>query len=89
MTTGYTVSAYDDYELSYEYPDHEKHSISRVMHCGRRRRSSRWVSWSSRRRAFEICWAPDLMFTNTIVFALLADFLLLPPLLMAVDRKNS
>ena len=30
-----------------------------------------------------------LMVTITIVFALLADFLLLPPLLMAIDRRKS
>ena len=38
---------------------------------------------------FEVSWALGLMVTITIVFALLADFLLLPPLLMAIDRKNS
>ena len=38
---------------------------------------------------FEVSWALGLMVTLTIVFALLADFLLLPPLLMAIDRKNS
>ena len=30
-----------------------------------------------------------LLVTSTIVFALLADFLLLPPLLMAIDRRKS
>ena len=36
---------------------------------------------------FELSWALGLLIT--IVFALLADFLLLPPLLMAIDRKKS
>ena len=36
---------------------------------------------------FEISWALGLLVTLTIFIALLADFLLLPPLLMAVDRK--
>ena len=38
---------------------------------------------------YEASWALGLMVTITIVFALIADFLLLPPLLMAIDRKNS
>ena len=38
---------------------------------------------------FEISWALGLMVTITILFALLADFLLLPPLLIAIDRKKS
>ena len=38
---------------------------------------------------FELSWALGLLITITIVFALLADFLLLPPLLMAIDRKKS
>ena len=38
---------------------------------------------------FELSWALGLLITITIVFALLADFLLLPPLLMAIDRKRS
>ena len=37
---------------------------------------------------FEVSWSLGLMVTGTILFALLADFLLLPPLLMAVDRKK-
>ena len=37
---------------------------------------------------FEVSWSLGLMVTGTIVFALLADFLLLPPLLMAIDRKK-
>ena len=37
---------------------------------------------------FEVSWALGLMVTMTIVFALLADFLLLPPLLMAIDRRK-
>ena len=37
---------------------------------------------------FEVSWALGLMVTITIVFALLADFLLLPPLLIAIDRKK-
>ena len=38
---------------------------------------------------FEVSWALGLLVTLTIVFALLADFLLLPPLLMALDRRKS
>ena len=38
---------------------------------------------------FEVSWALGLMVTMTIGFALLADFLLLPPLLMAIDRRNT
>ena len=38
---------------------------------------------------FELSWALGLLLTMTIVFALLADFLLLPPLLMAIDRRKS
>ena len=37
---------------------------------------------------FELSWALGLLITITIVFALLADFLRLPPLLMAIDRKK-
>ena len=37
---------------------------------------------------FELSRALGLLVTSTIVFALLADFLLLPPLLMAIDRKR-
>ena len=37
---------------------------------------------------FEVSWALGLMVAITLVFALLADFLLLPPLLMAIDRKK-
>ena len=37
---------------------------------------------------FEVSWALGLLVTITIVFALLADFLLLPPLLMAIDRRK-
>jgi predicted RND superfamily exporter protein len=37
---------------------------------------------------FEVSWALGLMVTMTIVLALLADFLLLPPLLMAIDRER-
>ena len=37
---------------------------------------------------FELSWALGLMVATTIVFALLADFLLLPPLLMAIDRRK-
>ena len=37
---------------------------------------------------FESSWAMGLLIMLTIVFALLADFLLLPPLLMAVDRRK-
>ena len=38
---------------------------------------------------FEISWVNGLLVSSTIVFALLADFLLLPPLLMAIDRRKS
>ena len=38
---------------------------------------------------FEVSWALGLLVTITISFALLADFLLLPPLLMAIDRRKS
>ena len=38
---------------------------------------------------FEVSWALGLLVTITIAFALLADFLLLPPLLMAIDRRKS
>ena len=37
---------------------------------------------------FESSWAMGLLIMLTIVFALLADFLLLPPLLMAIDRRK-
>ena len=37
---------------------------------------------------FESSWALGLLVMLTIVFALLADFLLLPPLLMALDRRK-
>ena len=37
---------------------------------------------------FELSWALGLLVTITIVFALLTDFLLLPPLLMAIDGKR-
>ena len=37
---------------------------------------------------FELSWALGLLITITLVFALLADFLLLPPLLMAIDRRK-
>ena len=37
---------------------------------------------------FEVSWSLGLMVTGTIGFALAADFLLLPPLLMALDRKK-
>ena len=38
---------------------------------------------------FELSWVLGLMVTITIVFAIAADFLLLPPLLMAIDRRKS
>ena len=38
---------------------------------------------------FELSWALGLLVTLTLVFALLADFLLLPPLLMAIDRRKT
>ena len=36
---------------------------------------------------FEVSWSLGLLVTMTILLALAADFLLLPTLLMAVDRK--
>lgn len=38
---------------------------------------------------FEVSWALGLLVTGTILFALLGDFLLLPTLLMALDRSES
>ena len=38
---------------------------------------------------FELSWALGLLVTTTIIFALAADFLLLPTLLIAIDRRNS
>ena len=38
---------------------------------------------------FEVSWALGLMVATTLVFALIADFLLLPPLLMAIDRRKA
>ena len=37
---------------------------------------------------FEVSWALGLLVTITIIFALAADFLLLPTLLIAIDRRN-
>jgi predicted RND superfamily exporter protein len=37
---------------------------------------------------FQVSWALGLLVTITIIFALVADFLLLPPLLMAIDRRK-
>ncbi len=37
---------------------------------------------------FEVSWALGLLVTTTILFALIADFLLLPTLLIAIDRRN-
>ena len=37
---------------------------------------------------FEVSWSLGLLVTLTIALALLADFLLLPPLLMFIDRKK-
>ena len=37
---------------------------------------------------FEVSWALGILVSTTLVVALLADFLLLPPLLMALDRKR-
>ena len=37
---------------------------------------------------FEVSWALGLLVTFTILFALAADFLLLPPLLIAIDRRD-
>ena len=38
---------------------------------------------------FEVSWSLGLLVAITLFFALLADLLLLPPLLMAVDRKRT
>lgn len=38
---------------------------------------------------FEVSWSLGLLVAITLFFAMLADFLLLPPLLMAVDRKRT
>ncbi len=38
---------------------------------------------------FELSWALGFLVSITIVFALAADFLLLPPLLIAIDRRKS
>ena len=38
---------------------------------------------------FEVSWSLGILVTMTIVLALAADFLLLPTLLIAVDRKRS
>lgn len=38
---------------------------------------------------FEVSWALGLLVSLTISFALLADFLFLPPLLMLLDRRKS
>ena len=37
---------------------------------------------------FEVSWSLGLLVTLTIALALLADFLLLPPLLMIIDRRK-
>ena len=37
---------------------------------------------------FEVSWALGILVSITLVVALFADFLLLPPLLMAIDRKR-
>ncbi len=37
---------------------------------------------------YSLSWALGLLVTTTIVFALVADFLLLPTLLIALDRRN-
>ncbi len=37
---------------------------------------------------FEVSWALGLLVAITLIFALFADFLLLPPLLMAIDRRR-
>ena len=38
---------------------------------------------------FQVSWALGLLVTITIIFALVADFLLLPTLLIAIDRRKS
>ena len=38
---------------------------------------------------FEVSWSLGLLVAITLFFAMLADFLLLPPLLMALDRKRT
>ena len=37
---------------------------------------------------FEVSWALGLLVTTTILFAVIADFLLLPALLIAIDRRD-
>ena len=38
---------------------------------------------------FEVSWSLGLLVTTTLFFALLADFLLLPPLLLTLDRRTA
>ena len=38
---------------------------------------------------FEVSWSLGLLVTMTIILALAADFLLLPSLLLAVDRSKA
>lgn len=38
---------------------------------------------------FAVTWMLGMMLTITVIFALVADFLFLPPLLLAIDRRKS
>lgn len=38
---------------------------------------------------FAVTWMLGMMLTITVIFALIADFLFLPPLLLAIDRRKS
>ena len=48
-----------------------------------------WLSGIRHIGDLRVSWALGLLVTTTIVFALVADFLLLPTLLIAIDRRNS
>ena len=38
---------------------------------------------------FAVTWMLGMLLTITVIFALIADFLFLPPLLLAIDRRNT
>ena len=60
-----------------------------AMRCGPRPWSCRRAFLVFTASGFELSWVLGLLVTITIIFALLADFLLLPILLIAIDRKIS
>ena len=64
-------------------------SVRWAMRCSRRPPSSRPVFWFFASSGFEVSWALGILVTMTIILALAADFLLLPTLLLAIDRKTS